>query len=118
MKFSSPDEPVGVTVRETAEQLELEVVDHGQGVYSGHLPRLFDRFQQLDGSATRGQGGTGVGLHVAKALVEAHGGTIAARSALGKGSTFTVTLPRGLVRTGSGARGAAQARLVPPPGAA
>jgi signal transduction histidine kinase len=118
VKFSSPDEPVGVTVRETAEQLELEVVDHGQGVYSGHLPRLFDRFQQLDGSATRGQGGTGVGLHVAKALVEAHGGSIAARSALGKGSTFTVTLPRGLARTGPAARGAAQARLVPPSGAA
>jgi two-component system phosphate regulon sensor histidine kinase PhoR len=118
VKFSSPDDAVSVTIRETAEQLELEVVDHGEGVFSGHLPRLFDRFQQLDGSATRGQGGAGVGLHVAKVLVEAHKGTIAARSALGKGSTFTVTLPRGLVSSGTGARGVAQARPLPPSGAA
>ena len=96
VKFSPPDAPVTVTVREGAEQLEIEVVDHGEGVFSGHLPKLFDRFQQLDGSATRDQGGAGVGLHVAKVLVEAHQGTIAARSALGKGSTFTVTLPRAL----------------------
>src|SRR6266545_1178783 len=105
VKFSLPDRAVTVTVREGAEQLEIEVVDHGDGVFSGHLPKLFDRFQQLDGSATRDQGGAGVGLHVAKVLVEAHQGTIAARSALGKGSTFTVTLPRGLVSTGSGVRG-------------
>src|SRR6266545_4722361 len=78
VKFSPPDRSVTVTVREGAEQLEIEVVDHG---------------------------GAGVGLHVAKVLVEAHQGTIAARSALGKGSTFTVTLPRGLVSTGSGVRG-------------
>jgi two-component system phosphate regulon sensor histidine kinase PhoR len=118
VKFSPPEAPVGVTIRETAERLEVEVVDHGQGVFSGHLPRLFDPFQQLDGSATRGQGGAGVGLHVAKVLVEAHGGGIAARSALGKGSAFTVTLPRGLVRTGAAPRGPAQARLVLPSGAA
>ena len=105
VKFSPPDRSVTVTVREGAEQLEIEVVDHGDGVFSGNLPKLFDRFQQLDGSATRDQGGAGVGLHVAKVLVEAHQGTIAARSALGKGSTFTVTLPRGLVSTGSGVRG-------------
>ncbi len=118
VKFSPPDRAVTVTLRETAEQLEIEVVDHGEGVFSGHLPVLFDPFQQLDGSATRGQGGAGVGLHVAKVLVEAHRGTIAAHSALGKGSTFTVTLPRGLVSTGSGAGGVAQAKLAPPPGAA
>jgi two-component system phosphate regulon sensor histidine kinase PhoR len=94
VKFSPPDQAVTVTLREAAEQLQIEVVDRGEGVFSGHLPMLFDRFQQLDGSATRGQGGAGVGLHVAKVLVEAHRGTIAARSALGKGSTFTVTVPR------------------------
>ncbi|HEX6674872.1 MAG TPA: ATP-binding protein, partial [Actinomycetes bacterium] len=97
VKFSPPDQAVTVTLHEAAEQLQIEVADRGEGVFSGHLPMLFDRFQQLDGSATRGQGGAGVGLHVAKVLVEAHRGTIAARSALGKGSTFTVTLPRGLV---------------------
>jgi signal transduction histidine kinase len=90
-----------VVVRETPEQLQIEVVDRGEGVFSGNLSKLFDRFQQLDGSATRGRDGAGVGLHVAKVLVEAHQGTIAARSALGKGSTFTVTLPRGLVSAGS-----------------
>lgn len=116
VKFSPPDRTVTVALREAAEQLEIEVVDHGDGVFSGNLPKLFDRFQQLDGSATRDQGGAGVGLHVAKVLVEAHHGTIAARSALGKGSTFTVTLPRGLVSTG--AVRLAQARPAPPPGAA
>jgi len=101
VKFSGDDRPVTVTVRESPEQLEIEVADRGEGVFSGDLSKLFDRFQQLDGSATRGRDGAGVGLHVAKVLVEAHQGTIAARSALGKGSTFTVTLPRGLVSTGS-----------------
>jgi signal transduction histidine kinase len=101
VKFSGDDRPVTVTVRESSEQLQIEVVDRGEGVFSGNLSKLFDRFQQLDGSATRGRDGAGVGLHVAKVLVEAHQGTIAASSALGKGSTFTVTLPKGLVSTGS-----------------
>ena len=95
VKFSADDRPVTVVIRETPEQLEIEVVDRGEGVFSGDLAKLFDRFQQLDGSATRGRDGAGVGLHVAKMLVEAHQGTIAARSALGKGSAFTITLPRG-----------------------
>jgi signal transduction histidine kinase len=95
VKFSPEERPVTVTLRETPEQLEIEVADRGEGMFSGDLPKLFDRFQQLDSSATRDRDGAGVGLHVAKVLVEAHQGTIAARSVLGKGSTFTVTVPRG-----------------------
>ena len=118
VKFSGDDQPVTVVVRETPEQLRIEVVDRGEGVFSGNLSKLFDRFQQLDGSATRGRDGAGVGLHVAKVLVEAHQGTIAARSALGKGSTFTVTLPRGLFSTGSPAPARpAQPRPAAPGGA-
>jgi two-component system phosphate regulon sensor histidine kinase PhoR len=119
VKFSATDRPVTVAVRETPEQLEIEVVDRGEGVFSGDLAKLFDRFQQLDGSATRGRDGAGVGLHVAKILVEAHQGTIAARSALGKGSAFTITLPRGLVSTGPAAAARpAQPRPAAPGGAA
>jgi signal transduction histidine kinase len=100
VKYSEPGAPVTVELRDEPDQVHLGVTDRGKGIFSGDLPRVFERFQQLDGSSTRSQGGTGIGLYIAKALVDAHQGTITARSALGKGSTFTVTLPKQLVSTG------------------
>ncbi|HEX5661390.1 MAG TPA: ATP-binding protein, partial [Polyangiales bacterium] len=58
------------------------------------LPKLFERFQQLDSSASRQHGGTGLGLALAKRLVESQGGTIGVESELGVGSTFYFMLPR------------------------
>ncbi|HEX2028716.1 MAG TPA: ATP-binding protein [Nitriliruptorales bacterium] len=94
LKFSEPPDPVEVEVVVGAAEACVAVHDHGAGVFSGDLPKLFDRFLQVDGSTTRRHGGTGVGLYICKTLVEAHGGTVSVRSALGKGSTFTFTLPR------------------------
>ncbi len=76
------------------DRLAIAVVDSGQGIAPEHLPRLFERFYRADAARDREHGGAGIGLAIAKALVEAHGGTIRATSAgPGTGATFTVTLP-------------------------
>lgn len=74
--------------------LEIAVVDNGDGIAAEHLPRVFERFYRSDTARDRDHGGAGIGLAIAKALVEAHGGTIAATSAgPGTGATFTLSLP-------------------------
>ncbi len=73
-------------------QVALRVADTGVGIPPDYLPRIFERFVQVPG-ATRG--GAGLGLSIARTIVEAHGGTITAESEPGQGSTFTVTLPPG-----------------------
>src|SRR6476619_6121960 len=68
--------------------------DTGAGVAPEHLPRLFDRFHRADAARDRQHGAAGIGLSIAKALVEAHDGQIEAHSGgHGTGSTFSVTLP-------------------------
>jgi two-component system phosphate regulon sensor histidine kinase PhoR len=71
----------------------LRVRDTGIGIPFGDLPRVFERFYVVDRSRSREHGGTGLGLSIAKHLVEAHGGTLRARSVYGQGATFTVRLP-------------------------
>lgn len=93
IKFSDDDQPIQVTLEVGNDEVRVHVRDQGIGIYSGDLPHLFERFHQIDGSETRHHGGTGVGLYICKTLVEAHGGRISVRSALGKGSTFTFSLP-------------------------
>lgn len=94
LKYSEPSTPVRVTLSQEPNDLEISVADRGIGIYSGDIPRLFRAFGQLDSSATRKHGGTGVGLHVCKSLIDAFGGRIWADSMLGKGSTFSFTIPR------------------------
>ena len=72
--------------------LVLAVADNGQGIPEGELPRLFDRFYRVDASRSCANG-AGLGLSIAKWIVECHGGTITVSSQLGKGSTFRVSLP-------------------------
>jgi signal transduction histidine kinase len=69
------------------------VKDQGIGIPAEHLPRVFDHFHRVDNRNTRQVGGTGIGLTIAKHLVEAHGGRIWVESEPGKGSTFRFTLP-------------------------
>lgn len=71
----------------------IEIEDSGSGIGPADLPHIFDRFYRADESRTRGTGGLGVGLAIARAAVEAHGGTISASSTPGRGSVFKVTLP-------------------------
>jgi signal transduction histidine kinase len=92
LKYSDGD--VRIEVADRGDDVHVTVVDHGPGIYSGDVPRLFDRFWQLDGSSTRSHGGTGLGLYICRRLVEAHGGRIWCESRLGVGSEFTFVLPR------------------------
>ena len=73
--------------------LELAVTDTGIGIAAEDLPRLFQRFSQLDSSLARQHNGTGLGLVLTKRMAMLHGGDVAAESTAGRGSTFTVTLP-------------------------
>lgn len=91
--------PTGGEVRLTAtpqgDHVELAVTDTGEGISPQHLSRVFERFYRVGEGRSRQQGGSGIGLAIARALVQAHGGHIRAESSgPGKGSTFTITLPR------------------------
>ena len=71
----------------------IAVADTGSGVAPHHLPRIFERFYRADASRSRTQGGTGLGLAIVKHLVEAHGGRVAAESAIGRGATIRLYFP-------------------------
>jgi signal transduction histidine kinase len=73
--------------------LEVAVADTGEGIPAEDLPNIFERFYRVDKSRARATGGSGLGLTIAKRLVEAHGGKIEVQSEPGKGSCFTFTLP-------------------------
>jgi class 3 adenylate cyclase len=97
-KFSDPHEGrVWIRVITKDHSIELEVEDNGIGIPRDQLTRIFDRFTQVEGGATRRYEGSGIGLALVKEIVALHGGTIAAESDLGRGSIFTITLPRGNV---------------------
>jgi two-component system sensor histidine kinase VicK len=92
LKYS--EGPVVLDAVDTGDAVEVSVTDSGPGIFSGDVPRLFDRFLQLDGSSTRAHGGTGIGLYICKRLVEAYGGEIWCESRLGVGSRFAFSIPR------------------------
>jgi signal transduction histidine kinase len=94
LKFTPAGGVVEVSVSVGGGLAHLVVRDSGQGISQEFLPAVFDRFRQADGSTTRRHGGLGLGLSIARQIVELHGGSIRADSeGLGKGSVFTVTLP-------------------------
>ena len=83
-----------MTVAAEEGRVRLEVRDTGEGLASEDLAAVFDRFYRADRSRSRDTGGSGLGLAIVKGIVEAHGGTVEARSeGRGRGSTFTVRLP-------------------------
>lgn len=89
--------PAGGKVRVTASasdgMIGVVVSDTGQGIAAEHLPYIFERFYRVDPSRARSTGGVGLGLAIAKQLVEAHGGSISVRSIPGQGTEFTLYLP-------------------------
>jgi signal transduction histidine kinase len=94
VKFSAPGGQIVMRLREVDGQAQLEVQDMGIGIATDKIDRIFDRFYQVDGSATRRYGGMGLGLSICFDIVDAHGGRIWVESEEGKGSTFKVSLPK------------------------
>ncbi len=92
VKFTPEGGTITLRVRPAADHVRIEVSDTGVGITLADQVRLFQRFAQLDQSATRSQGGAGLGLALAKHLIEAHGGEIGVKSEPGRGSTFWLTL--------------------------
>jgi PAS domain S-box-containing protein len=94
VKFTPPGGRITVAVGAVNGNAELQVSDTGAGIPTAFLPYVFDKFRQADASFTRQHGGLGLGLAIARHLVELHGGLVEARSeGEGKGSTFVVRLP-------------------------
>jgi signal transduction histidine kinase/DNA-binding response OmpR family regulator/streptogramin lyase len=98
-----------------AHQLVLRITDTGIGIPADQLPRIFDRFHQVDSSTTRAYQGTGIGLTLVKELAEWLGGTVTVTSAVGQGSCFTVALP--LVPAGAESMGGSTKPSIHPPSA-
>ena len=95
LKFTPANGSVVLGAKNVGAEIEAWVEDSGIGVGSEALPHLFDRFYQADSSRAGGEKhGAGLGLAIVKEIVEAHGGKIGVRSQLGKGTIFTVRLPR------------------------
>lgn len=95
IKFTEPGGHVNVVTERIDEGVVVRVSDTGQGIPEEKMPRIFDTFRQLDGSSTRRRGGLGIGLAIAKHIVELHGGRIWADSKAGAGSTFAFMVPVG-----------------------
>jgi signal transduction histidine kinase len=96
LKHTSSQGSVELRIAEAGQNIELRVRDTGTGIGPDDMPHVFDRFYRADPSRTRATGGTGLGLPIAKALVEAHDGQIQVESAPGVGTTVSVVIPRSL----------------------
>ena len=94
IKFTPKGGNVQVRLERVGSQVEVNVIDSGDGIAPDFLPYIFDRFQQGDASTTRRHGGLGLGLAIVKQLVELHGGKVRVKSGgIGQGTTFTLLLP-------------------------
>lgn len=106
-KFTFQGE-INVTLREAGPNVELEVSDTGTGIPEAELSHLFERFHRVKGARGRSYEGSGIGLALVQELVKMHGGTVQVSSELGRGSTFTVSIPTGSAHLPSDRLGAAR----------
>jgi two-component system phosphate regulon sensor histidine kinase PhoR len=94
VKYSEPGGEVEVEGRDDGSDVVVAVRDRGIGIPKEHLERIFERFYRVDKGRSRELGGTGLGLAIVKHIVSAHGGTVGVESTSGKGSTFTIRIPK------------------------
>ena len=94
VQYSPSPSRVGIGVNATDDVIEIAVTDQGIGIPADELDRVFERFFRVDQARSRSTGGTGLGLSIVKHVVQNHGGDVRVWSQHGRGSTFTIRLPR------------------------
>jgi signal transduction histidine kinase len=94
-KHSPPERPLALALSSAGGRARFQVADQGEGIAPEDLPHVFDPFFRADRSRARASGGAGLGLPLARRVVEAHGGTITIESQPGQGTTVTFELPPG-----------------------
>jgi signal transduction histidine kinase len=93
IEYSGANSEVKVVVAATDDKLKISVKDHGLGIDQGDQSKIFERFYQLDYGSTKKHGGQGLGLSVTKELAEILHGCLSVKSAKGRGSIFSITIP-------------------------
>ncbi|WP_168119526.1 HAMP domain-containing sensor histidine kinase [Paenibacillus sp. HB172176] len=93
IKYANPQGAITLTLKKKQNDAVLSVTNTGEGISPEHLDRIFDRFYRTDTSRSRAQGGHGLGLAIAKSIVEQHGGKLSVRSVVGESTTFVLHLP-------------------------
>jgi signal transduction histidine kinase len=93
LRYAGPDGKVKVGLEHLGRNIKLTISDTGIGIPPESLPLIFDRFYRVEKSRSRAAGGSGLGLSIVKAIVDAHKGKIEVQSQVGSGTTFTITLP-------------------------
>lgn len=94
IKYSEEGGIVKVKAKQDGNKISISVKDKGQGIPTDKVSHLFERFYRVDKARSRDKGGTGLGLSIVKHIAERHGGTVFAKSRVGKGSKFEIILPR------------------------
>ncbi len=95
IKYSQPNSDVSISAKKIDQEAIIEVKDKGCGIPSDQLQRIFERFFRVDRARTRDKGGAGLGLSIARHIINLHAGRIEASSGIGQGSVFTIHIPLG-----------------------
>jgi signal transduction histidine kinase len=94
IRYTPPDGSIMVKARDGGSEVQVEITDTGTGILEEDMPHIFQKFYRADDARSRDSGGAGLGLAIARGIVEAHGGRIWVRTQAGEGSTFAFTLPK------------------------
>jgi len=101
VKHTEPGDEIRLSASREREQVVIAVADSGPGIPPERLKAIFERFARLDSGRSRDRGGVGLGLAIVRAIAEAHGGSVRARSVPGRGSVFEIVLPSSNARRGA-----------------
>lgn len=93
LHYSESGKDVRIEADQIKNQLEMQIIDEGEGIPEKDLPFIFDRLYRVDKSRSRKYGGSGLGLAIAKDIIEKHKGTISASSEVGKGTSIKIVIP-------------------------